>query len=218
MVRDANATASPAGPAEEDGSVPPADRILAAALVCMERDGIEATGIRDIAREAGVNSAAINYYFRSKDNLIHLALERSLDNAFGEIISELHRLRAEGLPIRTALEHVIDDYVRHVRDFPRLAYAHLRDALVNQQYDGAAVTRLNAFLEQLLEHLAAEPASARAAELRMLLLQAWGSLLLLGVLPRLFEPFLTLDFSEAEVRAQFVGRLLAPVYAWLDRK
>jgi AcrR family transcriptional regulator len=175
-------------------------------------------GIRDIAREAGVNSAAINYYFRSKDNLIQLALERSLENAFGEIVSELERMRGEGLPIRTALERVMDDYVRHVRDFPRLAYAHLRDALVNQQYDGAAVKRLNAFLEQLLEHLAPEPASARAEELRMLLMQAWGSLLLLGVLPQLFEPFLVLDFSKPEVRARFVARLFAPVYAWLGGK
>ena len=216
MVRDAHATASPAGPGEEDGSVPPADRILAAALACMERDGIEATGIRDIAREAGVNSAAINYYFRSKDNLIRLALERSLENAFDEIVSELDRMRAEGLPTRTALEHVMDDYVRHVGDYPRLAYAHLRDALVNQRYEGEAVKRLNAFLEQLLERLAPEPTSARAQELRLLLMQAWGSLLLLGVLPRLFEPFQKLDFSDAAVRARYVGRLFAGVYAWLE--
>jgi AcrR family transcriptional regulator len=216
MVRDAHATASPAGSDEGDGAVSPADRILAAALACMERDGIEATGIRDIAREAGVNSAAINYYFRSKDNLIRLALERSLENAFDEIVSELDRLRAEGLPTRTALEQVMDDYVRHVGDYPRLAYAHLRDALVNQHYEGEAVTRLNAFLEQLLARLAPEPTSARAHELRLLLMQAWGSLLLLGVLPRLFEPFLKLDFSDAEVRVRYVGRLFAAVYAWLE--
>jgi AcrR family transcriptional regulator len=216
MVRDADSTASPAGSAEEDGSVAPADRILAAALACMERDGIEATGIRDIAREAGVNSAAINYYFRSKDNLIRLALERSLENAFDEIVNELDRLRARGLPTRAALERVMDDHVRHVGDYPRLAYAHLRDALVNQHYEGEAVKRLNAFLEQLLERLAPEPASARAQELRLLLVQAWGSLLLHGVLPRLFEPFLRLDLSDAAVRARYVERLFAGVYRRLE--
>jgi AcrR family transcriptional regulator len=217
MVRDAHATASPAGSAE-DGSVPPADRILAAALTCMERDGIEATGIRDIAREAGVNSAAINYYFRSKDNLIRLALERSLENAFDGIVSELDRLRAQGLPTRFALEHVMDDHVRHVGGYPRLAYAHLRDALVNQRYEGEAVKRLNTFLERLLERLAPEPTSERAQELRLLLVQAWGSLLLHGVLPRLFEPFLRLDFSNAEVRARYVARLFAGVYGWMEEE
>jgi AcrR family transcriptional regulator len=53
-----------------------------AALTCIERDGIEATGIREIAREAGVNSAAINYYFQSKDKLLAIALERSLEQLF----------------------------------------------------------------------------------------------------------------------------------------
>jgi AcrR family transcriptional regulator len=209
-------TASPAGTAEGDGLASPADRILAAALACMERDGIEATGIRDIAREAGVNSAAINYYFRSKENLIRLALERSLENAFDEIVSELDRLRAEGLPARAALERVMNDYVQHVGDYPRLGYAHLREALVNQRYDGEAVRRLNAFLEQLLQRLAPEGDSERARELRLLLMQAWGSLLLLGVLPRLFEPFLKLDFSDAEVRERFVSVLFAPVYARME--
>jgi len=182
----------------------------------MERDGIEATGIRDIAREAGVNSAAINYYFRSKDNLIRLALERSLENAFDGTIGELDRLRAEGVPMREALERVLDDYVHHLGEFPRLAYAHLRDALVNQQYDGDAIGRLNAFLQQLLERLAPEQGSARAAELRLLLVQAWQSLLLIGVLPRVFDPFLRLDFSDAEVRARYTSRLFAGVYAWLE--
>lgn len=86
----------------------------------------------------------------------------------------------------------------------------------NQRYDGDAIRRLNAFLEQLLERLAPEGGSERAEELRLLLMQAWGSLLLLGVLPRLFEPFLKLDFSDAAERRRFVRALFAPIYAWMD--
>lgn len=206
----------PALSAEDERPATPADRILAAALVCMERDGIEATGIRDIAREAGVNSAAINYYFRSKDNLIRLALERSLENAFGDIISEFDRLRSQGVSMRAALEHVIDDYVMHARDYPRLAYAHLREALVDQRYDGMAVKRVNVFLEELLARLVADPASERASALRVLLVQAWGNLFALGLLPQLFEPFISLDFSNAKGREQYVRRLLAPTLAALE--
>ncbi|HTV21741.1 MAG TPA: TetR family transcriptional regulator [Polyangiaceae bacterium] len=224
MVRDAHPTGPSAGvvpgaepdPVEDNGPAPPADRIMAAALTCMERDGIEATGIRDIAREAGVNSAAINYYFRSKDNLIRLALERSLENAFDGTIGELDRLLAESVPMRVAFERVMDDYLHHLGEFPRLAYAHLRDALVNQRYDGDAIVRLNAFLDQLLARLARGTSSERAAELRLLLVQVWGSLLLFGVLPRLLDPFLSLDFSQAEVRERYLRRLLAGVHAWLE--
>jgi AcrR family transcriptional regulator len=226
MVRDDAPAESAVSSDDADGPASPAERILAAALTCMERDGIEATGIRDIAREAGVNSAAINYYFRSKDNLIRLALERSLENAFDGTISDFDRLRSEGVPTRVALELVMDDYVSHIGGFPRLAYAHLRDALVNQAYEGDAVQRLNAFLEQLLERLLpqresqheAPGKSEQTAELRLLLVQAWGGLLLFGVLPRLLDPFLTLDFSDAEVRARYLSRLLAPIHACLERQ
>lgn len=221
MVRDAHSVGHEADAAiapEDHGPLGPAERILAAALTCMERDGIEATGIRDIAREAGVNSAAINYYFRSKDNLIRLALERSLQNAFDGTIGELDRLQAEGVPTRVALERVMDDYLHHLGEFPRLAYAHLREALVNQRYDGDAIQRLNAFLDQLLERLASGKSAERVAELRLLLVQVWGSLLLFGVLPRLLDPFLSLDFSDAAMRARYLSRLLAGVYAWLDEE
>jgi AcrR family transcriptional regulator len=193
------------------GDPSPRERIVAAALACMERDGIEATGIRAIAREAGVNSAAINYYFRSKENLIGIALERSLENAFGEIISELDRLRGEGLDLRQALTHVIDDYALHMRDFPRIAYAHLREALVNQRYDGRAIQRLNQFLDELLARLVPGASAARAAEVRLVLVQKWSALVLLGLLPRLFEPFLPLDFADARSRERFVRELLRPL-------
>jgi AcrR family transcriptional regulator len=214
MVRDAHSTAQSADTPQDEGPTAPAERILAAALACMERDGIESTGIRSIAREAGVNSAAINYYFRSKDNLIRLALERSLENAFGGTLSELDRLIAEGVPVRAAFARVMDDYIRNVRGFPRLAYAHLREALVNQRYDGDAVKGLNAFLDGLLQRLGPSASAERVEELRLLLVQAWGNLLLAAVLPQLFEPFLTLDFSDGEERARYTTRLLAPIEAW----
>jgi len=214
MVRDAHQTDHSVGNPPGGEPTAPAERILAAALACMERDGIESTGIRSIAREAGVNSAAINYYFRSKDNLIRLALERSLENAFGGTLGELDRFIAEGVPVRAAFARVMDDYIRNVRGFPRLAYAHLREALVNQRYDGDAVKSLNAFLDGLLQRLAPGASAERAQELRLLLVQAWGNLFLMAVLPQLFEPFLKLDFSDDEQRARYASRLLAPIEAW----
>ena len=200
------------------GEPSPEERIVAAALTCMERDGIEATGIRAIAREAGVNSAAINYYFRSKDNLIAIALERSLENAFGEVISDLDRLRAGGMDLRQALTRVIDDYALHVRDFPRLAYAHLREALVNQRYDGRAVVRLNQFLGELLARLMPDASAERAAEVQLVLMQQWCTLVLLGMLPQLFESFVRLDFVDDGRRARFVSVLLKPLFDVVERR
>lgn len=46
------------------------DKIINATVSCIEKYGIKKTTIRQIGKEAGVNSASINYYFRSKDILM----------------------------------------------------------------------------------------------------------------------------------------------------
>jgi AcrR family transcriptional regulator len=59
----------------------PEDRICAATCRVMAERGLSATRISDIASEAGLSSASIHYYFRSKDDALlagfHWACERS---------------------------------------------------------------------------------------------------------------------------------------------
>jgi len=43
-------------------------KIKAAARVVFHKNGFAATRTRDIAEEAGINLALLNYYFRSKQN------------------------------------------------------------------------------------------------------------------------------------------------------
>ena len=53
-----------------------ASRIINAAERLFIRDGIEATSLRAVTREAGVNVAAIHYYFGSRDELLRAVLDR----------------------------------------------------------------------------------------------------------------------------------------------
>lgn len=193
--------------------LPPQDRIVMAAITCIERDGIEATGIREIAREAGVNSAAINYYFRSKDNLLALALERTLEQAFGEVLKDLERLMAEGRPAQEALVEVLEEYLVHVARYPRIAYAHMREALVNQRYDTPAVKQLNAFLAELAGRLAPALPHLSDAELRIALSQVWAVLMMQSIAPQLFTPFSRVDLDQPKHRRAFVKLLLERLVA-----
>jgi hypothetical protein len=47
------------------------DKILEVARVMFSEKGFEGLSIRDIAKEAGVNIASVNYHFISKENLFH---------------------------------------------------------------------------------------------------------------------------------------------------
>ncbi|WP_426745117.1 TetR family transcriptional regulator [Myxococcus faecalis] len=189
------------------------ERILRATIICIERDGLDATGIREIAREAQVNSAAISYYFRSKEKLITQALDSTLDQAFTHVLLDFDRLLDEGLSVRDAFETLLEDVVGNVGRYPRIAHAHLHDALVHQRYDGAAVQRLNTFLEALSRKLAPATPHLKEARRRLALTQVWSSILLVSMLPRVFDQVLLLDFRTLDTRRAWVKqytRLLFP--------
>jgi AcrR family transcriptional regulator len=64
------------------------ERIVRAAEVLFARDGYAATSLRGITTLAGVNIAAVNYHFGSKENL----LGEILDRVVGQINAERLRL------------------------------------------------------------------------------------------------------------------------------
>src|SRR5687768_14273937 len=63
-------------------------KILAAAFRRLATEGYAALSVREIARDAGVNHALINYHFRSKDQLV----VEVLDAANRELLQRQQRL------------------------------------------------------------------------------------------------------------------------------
>jgi AcrR family transcriptional regulator len=63
-------------------------KILDAAFRRLTREGYAALSMREIARDAGVNHALINYHFRSKDQLVIAVL----DEANRQLLERQHRL------------------------------------------------------------------------------------------------------------------------------
>ena len=62
------------------------EKIIDAARKLFTQNGFSATRTRDIAEEAGINLALLNYYFRSKQNLFQIIIEEKFDQLFGVII------------------------------------------------------------------------------------------------------------------------------------
>lgn len=61
------------------------EKIINAARSIFTQKGFSATRTRDIAEEAGINLALLNYYFRSKKNLFRIIIEEKFDELFGMI-------------------------------------------------------------------------------------------------------------------------------------
>ncbi len=61
------------------------EKIIEAARTIFTQKGFSATRTRDIAEEAGINLALINYHFKSKDNLFKIVIKEKFEELFGMI-------------------------------------------------------------------------------------------------------------------------------------
>jgi AcrR family transcriptional regulator len=63
------------------------DKIKNAARTVFQKKGFAATRTRDIAEEAGINLALLNYYFRTKEKLFEIVMMETLSVFFQNMVS-----------------------------------------------------------------------------------------------------------------------------------
>jgi AcrR family transcriptional regulator len=88
------------------------EKILDAAEALFAQKGFEATSLREITSTAGINLAAVNYYFRSKDNLIVETLSRAIRPLNQQRIDALDKAIQEHAPDKVPLEKIIESFIR----------------------------------------------------------------------------------------------------------
>ncbi|MGE5128660.1 MAG: TetR/AcrR family transcriptional regulator [Sphingomonadaceae bacterium] len=87
-------------------------RILDAAESLFMQHGFEATSMRLLTSTAGVNLAAVNYHFGSKDALIEALFRRRLDPMNAERVAALDQLEREAAGAPLPPERIIRVFVR----------------------------------------------------------------------------------------------------------
>ena len=89
------------------------ERILGAAEVLFAQHGFDGASLRQLTTAAGVNLAAVNYHFGSKERLVEEVFRRRLDSLNAKRLAALAKVAdAED----TTLEDVLDAYIRPALD------------------------------------------------------------------------------------------------------
>lgn len=95
------------------------DRILDTAERCFAQHGFEATSLRMITAEAGVNLAAVNYHFQSKEALLHAVIARRIDPVNERRLAMLDAIEAESGDSLLPVDRVVDALLRPVIEMMR---------------------------------------------------------------------------------------------------
>src|SRR5690349_16768570 len=147
-------------------------RILDAAELLFMEHGFEATSLRALTSAAGVNLAAVNYHFGSKEELFEAVLTRRLDPMNQARVELLSRFEAEAAPAPVDSERILAalltpalalarDRARGGKDFLRLlgrAYADPAPFIrrfLSEQYR-PMIVRFKAAFARALPHLPAK--------------------------------------------------------------
>lgn len=185
------------------------DRIVAATIVCLERVGMQGLTVRGIAEEAGVNVAAVNYHFGSKSQLLEETLRRSRHQEAWASVGELDQaVRQAGGDALAGLVNHLHEFVGNAINWPRLTEAQLHEILASQDYDTPIVSEMNAFAQQFADRLRPALPSMMELDLKLAVAQIWSALVLLSLLPHMFDEFLGAPMSDPALRRRYVERLV----------
>lgn len=173
-----------AGDPSRGASQPVQDRILDRTIYLMGQLGTTDVPVRAIAREAGVNVAAVNYYFASKEQML-LQLAERFRVGFEEV---MNLLSGPGVPAEDRIRRWAAEIMRYLAEYPgflplmeRQMAAEPRDAF-GEALRGAMQRAVEQLLHALREMVGEGDEQRLAFKLTLL------ASMLAGPFPRHLDP------------------------------
>jgi AcrR family transcriptional regulator len=90
-------------------------RLMDAAVVCLQRYGIEKTGLGDIAAAAGVSTPTLYSYFESRDDLLRCALMRAGEAVGARVVTHARRFASPA-------DRIVEAMLFALREVPGAAF------------------------------------------------------------------------------------------------
>lgn len=120
------------------------EKIKDAARKIFTKKGFLATTIRDIAAEADINLASVNYYFRSKEKLFEFIMDETISRLFNKVEPVLNN---EAMTIREKLELSIGYYIDNVLENPDFVFFTVSEIMSGRLHSPGLTAKMQS-LEQ----------------------------------------------------------------------
>lgn len=123
-------------------------KIIMAARQVFTKKGYAATRTRDIAKEAGINLALLNYYFKSKENLFKIIIIEKFMELFGKlspIISD------ENISLEAKIENIVSYYTNLLTENPDLPIFVLNELKNNEHVFDESLQKARELSQPIVE-------------------------------------------------------------------
>lgn len=195
----------PDSPTKQD----PAQRLVLAAIGEIEKHGLAKLTVRNVASASGMNIAAVNYHFRSKDALVRAALDGTARHMVQDSQDFLDRMPDDPEGVLTEL---LTYYFEGAVRYPQINKAHMHDSFIDGDYGGAFPTLFAPVMERLRDELRRAVPGLDLREAGRRVAAALSAVLFPALFGELFRPVGALaSASDRRAYAEEIARsALAP--------
>jgi AcrR family transcriptional regulator len=181
-------------------------KLIRAAIECIEKRGLQNTTSREIVKRAGANLAAINYHFNSKENLIEIAINQTLEAAFENMIRE--KLSAKQYP-KFALYTFFLDFLDKELQYPGIIKAFL-DKLQEEDPDkNKSINNLKNFFDRLITNLSKILSNMGDEEIKLSTLQTLSGITFICVNRNLLNKVANINLSKSEDKQKIIKNIVS---------
>ncbi|HHT47939.1 MAG TPA: TetR/AcrR family transcriptional regulator [Firmicutes bacterium] len=188
------------------------NKIIIAAISCIERDGIQGLTTRNVAKEAGVNNASINYYFGTKENLIDQMFSHIKDHLF----SDLEELFAnKDLNVYSQLKVFFTFILRGISNYPNLIKALFYSYTDTTTFNKETTRVFDSYFNKLIERVEKEESIESAKNFRISLMQMFSAVIGLSLPGTIFKEYFNVNFDDLEAQQAYIDHLLKHYITWI---
>lgn len=186
------------------------DKILKTTLSIIGEEGFQNITVRKIAAKAGVNIAAVNYYFGSKDNAINEALKYLGD----KVMSSFKLLDDNELPPEERIRRFLRNYVESILEHPYVYKNFINQSMNYYEFPlknnnflkNEAIIKLKNTLKEIKTELSDEM-------LNMKILQLLGGLIFPIIIGTQLKCITCMDYYNKNLRENYIEVLLKSLLA-----
>ncbi|NOY08076.1 MAG: TetR/AcrR family transcriptional regulator [Spirochaetes bacterium] len=190
-------------------------KILLATINFIERKGIESVTTRNVAGEAGVNIAAINYYFGTKELLLKETFKITLDH-FSRDLETI--MSYKDLNVFSLLKVFLIFILQGSLQYPNIMKILLFDNSYSAQYSKEFMEIFNSFIKRAIALIVSSSKENDERIVRISLMQMISAVLTPGSMILFTKGMFEIDLEEREEQLFYVDYLLQHYLTWMKRK
>lgn len=178
--------------------------ILISTIDAIEKNGLSNLTTRLIADEAGVNNAALHYYFGTKEQLVDEALNQTARH----MLEDTEAYANSDVPVEERIKSILIYLIDGIQKYPNIIRAHMIGPLFYKEQQETLLNLLDSWISLTAEAITPFVDPDKTVGVRMHLNMIFSQILMAGLFNYPASGQTWMDFQDEQVRKEFLDEAI----------